>query len=161
MGKQKVIDALVEGGKATPAPPLGPALGQLKVNVKAVIDAINERTKDFAGMKVPVKIIVDEETKEFEIEVGTPPVSQLIKSELKIEKMSQQPGKDFVGNLSMEQVVKIARMKREGMLVRSLKAAVKSVIGTCVSSGVSVEGKDPKEVLKEIDDGKYDDYFKE
>ncbi len=160
MGK-KTIDALVEGGKATPAPPLGPALGQLKVNVKAVIDAINERTKDFAGMKVPVKVIVDEETKEFEIEVGTPPVSQLIKKELGVEKLSQQPGRDFVGNLSMEQVVKIARMKREGMLVKSLKSAVKTVIGTCVSAGVMVEGKDPKEVIKEINEGKYDDYFKE
>ncbi len=161
MGKQRVIDALVEGGKATPAPPLGPALGQLKVNVKAVIDAINEKTKAFAGMKVPVKIIVDEETKEFEIEVGTPPVSQLIKKELGVEKLSQQPGRDFVGNLSMEQVIKIAKMKKEGMLIKSLKSAVKSVIGTCVSAGVSIEGKDPKEILKEIDDGKYEDYFKE
>ncbi len=160
MGK-KTIDALVDGGKASAGPPLGPALGQLKVNVKAVIDAINEKTKVFAGMKVPVKVIVDDETKEFEIEVGTPPVSQLIKNELKIEKLSQQSGKDFVGNLSIEQVVKIAKMKREGMLVNSLKSAVKSVIGTCVSVGVMVEGKNPKEVIKEIDEGKYDEIIKE
>ncbi len=160
MGK-KTIDALVDGGKASAGPPLGPALGQLKVNVKAVIDAINEKTKAFAGMKVPVKVIVDEETKEFEIEVGTPPVSQLIKNELKLEKLSQQSGKDFVGNLSMEQVVKIAKMKREGMLINSLKSAVKSVIGTCVSAGVMIEGKDPKEVIKEIDEGKYDEIIKD
>ena len=161
MGEKKTIDALVEGGKASPAPPLGPALGQLKVNVKAVIDAINEKTKAFAGMKVPVKVTVDTETKEFSIEVGTPPTSQLIKNKLKVEKLSQQAGKDFVGNLTFEQVVEIAKMKRESMLVNSLKAAVKSVIGTCVSAGVSVDGKNPKDVLKEIEQGKYEDYLKE
>ncbi|NPA38377.1 MAG: 50S ribosomal protein L11 [Candidatus Nanohaloarchaeota archaeon] len=161
MGEKKTIDALVEGGKASPAPPLGPALGQLKVNVKEIIDAINEKTKAFAGMKVPIKVTVDVETKEFSIEVGTPPTSQLIKNKLKIEKLSQQPGKDFVGNLSFQEVVDIAKMKKEGMLVNDLKAAVKNVIGTCVSAGVTIDGKDPKRVIKEVEEGKYDDYLKE
>lgn len=161
MGEKKTVDALVEGGKASPAPPLGPALGQLKVNVKAVIDAINEKTKVFAGMKVPVKITVDTETKEFSIEVGTPPTSQLIKNKLKAEKLSQEAGKDFVGNLTFDQVVEIAKMKKESMLVNSLKAAVKSVIGTCVSTGVSIDGNNPKDVLKELEEGKYENYLKE
>ena len=156
MGKKEVIEALVEGGKATPAPPLGPALGQLKLNVKEIIDAINEKTKDFEGMKVPVKITVDTESKEYTIEVGTPPTTQLIKKELGLEKLSQQPGKEIVGNLTMEQVVKIARMKKDSMIVNSLKQAVKSVLGTCLSAGVSVEGKDPRDVIKEVDEGKYD-----
>ena len=158
---EKVVEALVEGGKATPAPPLGPSLSQLKVNIKEVVDAINEKTKDFAGMKVPVKVIVDTETKEFRIEVGSPPVSQLVKKELGLEKLSKQPGKEIVGDLKMEQVVKIARMKMDSMLSRNLKNAVKSIVGACISYGVNVEGKHPKEVLKEIDEGKYDEIIKE
>ncbi len=158
---EKIVEALVEGGKATPAPPLGPSLAQLKVNMKEVIDAINEKTKDFAGMKVPVKIIVDTDTKEFKIEVGSPPVSQLVKKELGLEKLAKQPGKEVVGNLSMEQVVKIARMKKDSMLSKDLKSAVKSVVGACVSYGVNVEDKHPREVIKEIDEGKYDNLVKE
>ncbi len=158
---EKIVEALVEGGKATPAPPLGPALGQLKVNIKEVIDEINRKTKDFAGMKVPVKIIVDTDTKEFRVEVGSPPVSQLIKKELGVEKLAKEPGKEWAGNLSMEQVVKIARMKRDSMLAKTLKGAVKCIVGSCISCGVTVEGKHPKEVLKEIDEGRYDHLLKE
>ncbi len=158
---EKVVEALVEGGKATPAPPLGPSLAQLKVNMKEIIDAINEKTKDFAGMKVPVKVIVDTDTKEFRIEVGSPPVSQLVKKELGLEKLAKEPGKEVVGDLKMEQVVKIAKMKLDSMLAKDLKSAVKSIVGACVSYGVSVEGKHPREVIREIDEGKYDDIIKE
>ena len=83
---EKIINAIVDGGKATAGPPLGPALGPLGVNAGQVIAKINEATKDFAGMKVPVKVIVDTETKEFRVEVGTPPTAELIKKEAKIEK---------------------------------------------------------------------------
>ena len=161
MSKKETVEALVDGGKATPAPPLGPALGQLKVNIKAIIDDINSKTKDFAGMKVPVKIIVDVDTKEYEIEVGTPPTSQLIKKELGLEKLSQTAGKQEVGNLSIEQVIKIARMKKDSMLVNGLKQAVKNVLGSCVSAGVSVEGNPAIEVEKEVDEGKYDSLIKD
>jgi len=152
---KKVVEALVAGGQATAGPPLGPALGPLGVNVLAIVNKINEVTKDYAGMKVPVKVIVDTETKEFEVTVGTPTTSALIVSELKIEKGSGSPKAQKVGNLSMEQVVRIARMKQTELLSPNLKAAVKEVLGSCVSMGVTVEGKDPKEVQKEIDEGKH------
>jgi len=153
---KKVVEALVAGGQATGGPPLGPALGPLGVNVLAVVNKINEATKDYAGMKVPVKVIVDTETKEFEVTVGTPTTSALIVSELKIEKGSGSPKAQKVGNLSMEQAVRIARMKQAELLSPNIKAAVKEVLGSCVSMGVTVEGKDPKEVQKEIDEGKHD-----
>ena len=159
MGEKKTVEALVAGGQATAGPPLGPALGPLGLNVMAVVNKINELTKDFSGMKVPVKIIVDVETKEFEVEVGTPTASALIIKELKIEKGSGDPGKEKVGNLSFEQVVKIAKMKRPELLAKDLKGAVKEILGSCVSMGVTVEGKNPKEVQKEIDEGKYDEVF--
>jgi len=161
MSEKKVVEALVNGGQATAGPPLGPALGPLGVNVLAVVNKINEVTKDFAGMKVPVKITVDTETKEFEVTVGTPTTSALIVSELKIEKGSGSPKAEKVGNLTMEQVVRIAKIKRPEVLAKNLKGAVKEILGSCVSMGVTVEGKDPKDVQKEIDQGTYDELLKE
>ncbi|RJS79982.1 50S ribosomal protein L11 [Candidatus Bathyarchaeota archaeon] len=159
MPEKKVIELLVSGGQATAGPPLGPALGPLGVNVLAVVNKINELTKDYGGMKVPVKVTVDPETKEFEVEVGTPTTSALIVSELKIEKGSATPNTQKVGNLTLEQVLKIAKLKRPELLSKTLKAAAKEVLGSCVSMGVTVEGKDPREVQKEIDEGKYDEIF--
>jgi large subunit ribosomal protein L11 len=156
MTEKKVIEALISGGQATAGPPLGPALGPLGVNVLAIVNKINEVTRDFAGMKVPVKITVDTETKEFEVTVGTPTTSALIVSELKIEKGSAAPKTEKVGDLKMEQLIRIAKVKRAEVLAKNLKGAVKEILGSCVSMGVTVEGKDPKEVQKEIDQGKYD-----
>ena len=161
MGQKKVVEALVSGGKATAGPPLGPALGPLGVNVVAIVNKINELTKDFAGIKVPVKVIVDVETKEFEVEVGTPPTVALIVKELGIEKGSGKPNVEKVGNLTMEQVKKIAKIRMSKSYAKSLKAAAKEVLGVCVSMGVTVEGKEPKEVQKEIDKGVYDKVFQE
>jgi large subunit ribosomal protein L11 len=152
---KKTVEALVAGGQATAGPPLGPALGPLGVNVLAIVNKINEVTKDYAGMKVPVKVIVDPETKEFEVTVGTPTASALIVSELKVEKGSGSPKAQKVGDLSMEQLVKIAKMKRVQLLASDTKRAAKEILGTCVSMGVTVEGKDPREVQKEIDEGKH------
>jgi large subunit ribosomal protein L11 len=155
------ISSLVEGGKASGGPPLGPALGPLGVNIGAVIDAINEKTKDFDGMKVPVKVLVDPVTKEFEIEVGTPPTSALILKELGVEKGSGDVMNEIAGNLTLDSIKKVANMKRSGMLAGSLKAAVKEVLGTCISMGVNVEGKSPKDFLKEIEQGLHDDALME
>jgi len=159
MSEKKVVEALVSGGQATAGPPLGPALGPLGVNVLAIVNKINEITKHYAGMKVPVKIMVDPETKEFEVSVGIPTTSALIVSELGVEKGSGTPKTQKVGNLSMEQVIKIAKIKRAELLARNLKRAVKEVLGSCVSMGVTVEEKDPKEVQSEVDEGKYDALF--
>ncbi|NIW10567.1 MAG: 50S ribosomal protein L11 [Gammaproteobacteria bacterium] len=161
MSEKKVIEALISGGQATAGPPLGPSLGPLGVNVLAIVNKINEVTKDFAGMKVPVKITVDTETKEFEVTVGTPTTSALIVSELKIEKGSGTPKTEKVGDLTMEQLIRIAKVKQAEVLAINLKAAVKEILGSCVSMGVTVEGKDPKDVQEEIDQGKQDELLKE
>jgi len=161
MSEKKVVEALVSGGQATAGPPLGPALGPLGVNVLAIVNKINEVTKNYSGMKVPVKITVDTETKEFEVSVGTPTTSALIVSELGVEKGSGAPKTEKIGNLSMEQVVRIAEVKGTELLAKNLKAAAKEVLGSCVSMGVTVEDKDPREVQKEIDEGKHDALLKE
>jgi len=157
MADKKIVELLVSGGQATAGPPLGPALGPLGVNVMMIVNRINELTKDYAGMKVPVKVAVDPETKEFDVSVGTPTTSALIVSELKIEKGSGTPHSTKVGNLTMEQVLRITKIKRHELLAKNLKLAAKEVLGSCVSMGVTVEGKDPREIQKEIDEGKYDD----
>jgi large subunit ribosomal protein L11 len=159
MPEKKVVELLINGGQANAGPPLGPALGPLGVNTMAVVNKINELTRDYAGMKVPVKVTVDVENKTFEIALGTPTASALIVSELKIEKGSGTPNTAKVGNLSMEQVVRIAKIKRPELLAPTLKSATKEMLGTCVSIGVTVEGKDPREVQKEIDEGKYVELF--
>ncbi len=156
MADLKVVEALVNGGQATAGPPLGPALGPLGVNVLAIVNKINEVTQDFSGMKVPVKVSVNTETKEFEVSVGTPTTSALLVSELGVTKGSGVPNTEKIGDLTMEQVMKIARMKRADVLGRDMKAAVKEVLGTGVSMGVTVLGKDPREIQKEIDEGKHD-----
>ena len=159
MGEKKVIEMLVNGGQTNAGPPLGPALGPLGVNIMAIVNKINEVTKDYAGMKVPVKINVDTEDKTFEVSVGTPTASALIVAELKIEKGSGTPNTVKVGNLSMEQMVRIAKIKRAELLSPTLKKATKEMLGTCVSLGVTVEGKDPREMQKDIDAGSYEQLF--
>lgn len=166
MEDKEIIDTLVDGGKAAPGPALGPKLSIMKINVQDVFKKINEKTKEYSGMKVPVKIIIDKKTKQFEITVGTPPVSSLIKKELGIElaKITEEEktaGKTTVGNLTFDKVVKIAKLKQEELLANDLKSAVKQVVGTANSlTGVQIEGKRPKDVIKEIDEGKFDGFLK-
>ena len=150
-----VVEVLIEGGKASSGPPLGPALGPLGVNIKEVVSSVNALTKDYAGMEVPVKITID--GGKVNITVGTPPTAALIKKELGIEKAKTDSTSDYTGDISLEQLKEIAKKKKEGMLASSLKKAVKEIIGTCVSMRLKVEGKDAKEIQKEIDEGKYDE----
>jgi large subunit ribosomal protein L11 len=147
-----IINLLVEGGKATAGPPLGPALGPLKVDVNKVVEEINKKTKEFEGMKVNVKVIVDE-NKNFRIEVGTPPTSALILKEIGAEKGAKSK-EEVPGNISLEQVIKIAKIKRGSSLSKSLKSVVLEVLGTCLSMNVTCEGRNPKEIIKEIKEGK-------
>jgi large subunit ribosomal protein L11 len=159
MADKKVVELIVSGGQANAGPPLGPALGPLGVNIVAIVNKINEVTKEYAGMKVPVKISVDTEDKTFEVTVGTPTASALIVAELKVEKGSGTPNTEKVGDLTMEQVMRIAKVKHPQLLASTLKGATKEVLGTCVSMGVTVEGKDPREVQTEIDQGNYEELF--
>ncbi|MEZ0346558.1 MAG: 50S ribosomal protein L11 [Infirmifilum sp.] len=156
----KVVSLLVEGGKATAGPPIGPALGPLGLNVMQVVKKINELTQEYAGMRVPVKVIVNTENKTFEVEVGTPTTAALIVKELKIEKGAHQSTKEWVGNLSIEQVIKIARVKMREMGAKTLKAAVKTVAGTCQSMGVTIDGKPPKQFIADMEKGIYDDILR-
>ena len=142
------VEVLVEGGKATAGPPIGPALGPLGLNVVEVVNKINEMTRDFKGMKVPVKIIVDPATKSYELKVGTPPASALIMQRAGIEKGAGDSTP--VGNITMQDVVEIARMKKMDLLGKSLKEKAKEIAGTCVSMGVTIEGMNPKEIIKKI-----------
>ena len=157
----ETVEILIDGGKATPGPPLGPAIGPLGINMMQVVEQINQKTADFEGMKVPVKVIMDTSTREFEVTVGTPPTTALIMDELKIEKGSQDPGMDKVADLKIEQALKVARMKFDALLSADYKHATKEVVGTCVSMGITVEGKDPREVQKEISQGVYDEQLVE
>lgn len=151
------VKVLVEGGKASPGPPLGPALGPLGVNVGQVVAKINEKTGSFSGMKVPVIVVVDKKTRQFDVEVGSPPVSALIKKELGVEKGAKTSGTEVVGNLSLAQAINIAKLKSGSTLAKDLKASLKEVLGTCVSLGVTVDGKDAREVQREITEEKHDE----
>lgn len=165
MPGKDTIDMLVEGGKAGPDPGSAQKLSAYKLNIGDVFKKVNERTAEYKGMQVPVKIIIDKDTKEVEIEVGIPPVTSMVKKELGIEKakFSEEDvaaGKTVLGSISIEQCVKIAKLKMDQMLVKDLKAAVKQVVGVIGSmKGIQIEDKSPKEILKEIDEGKWDSAF--
>lgn len=156
----EVVESLVEGGKASAAPPLGPALGPLGVNIVEVVDKINEKTKMFGGMQVPVKIIVDSKTKKFNVEVGIPPITSMLKKELNTKTLAKvtESGIELPGDLAFEKIVEIAKAKDS--LSGDLKSRVKQVLGTCLSSGVKIDGKNAKDVQKEVDEGKYNSKIK-
>jgi large subunit ribosomal protein L11 len=159
MSETKIVEVLVSGGQATAGPPLGPTLGPLGLNVLAVVNKINELTKSYAGMKVPVKVEVNLNNKQFEVSVGIPTTSALIVRQLGITKGSGMPNIEKVGDLSMEQVVMVITQKQGTLLAKNSKGAVKEVLGSCSSMGVTVDGKEPTTVQKEIDDGMYDEFL--
>ncbi|MFX1514981.1 MAG: 50S ribosomal protein L11 [Promethearchaeota archaeon] len=154
----KTIEALVDAGQATPGPPLGPALGPLGVNIKAVIDEINKKTQQFKGMRVPVIIEVDD-SRNFSIDVGVPPTSSLLLKEAGVEKGSGTPNTEKVGNITFDQCIKVAHMKQESMLAINLQSAVKEVVGTCASLGLTVDDEEPKAIIDAINKGDFDKYF--
>lgn len=159
MGEKKVVNAMVSGGEASAGPPLGPALGPLGINILQVVNSINEKTRDFPGMKVPVKVEVDSETKKFEVEVGIPPTAALLFKESGITKGSGTAGTNFAGNVSMDSILKVSKTKLDISYATTLKSCCKEIIGSCLSHGMKVEDKMAKEVYKDIDSGKYDSLF--
>ncbi len=150
----QTLDAMVEGGKATAAPPLGPALGPLGLNIGQVISEINKKTADFKGMQVPIKITVEAD-KSFSISVGTPPASALIKKEAGLEKGSGNPLADKVADIRIEQVIKVAKMKADDLSGVDMSQRCKEVCGTCNSMGVMVEGMSGRDAIKAITEGKW------
>ncbi len=157
------IKCLIEGGKASPAPPLGPALGPTGVNIGAVIGKINQETSKFSGMKIPVTIIIKPD-KSFDLVVGLPTTSGLILKEAGVAKgghgsTEEVPEEPFIGNITMDQILKIAEIKKEGSFASSTKTLVKEILGTMLSCKITCEGKDPREVQKEVDKGVFDSRF--
>ena len=142
------VSVLVEGGKASAGPPLGPALGPLGVNVGQVVAKINEETRQFAGMRVPVVVRVDPATRSFTLVVGRPPVAALLLKEAGKEKGSGKSKTESVGDVSLDAITKIAEAKGSDLFGAGLDERVNQVIGTCVSMGITVDGKDPREVLR-------------
>jgi len=155
MAEKKSFNFVVVGGEANAGPPIGPALGPLGLNVPMVVKKINELTAEFKGMKVPVVVEVGED-KSFNVIVKLPPTSALLLKEANAQKGSSKPGTEWVGDIKFESVVKVAKAKFDAMSAKTLKGAVKTVLGTCVSMGIKVEGKNPKEVIQEVDKGIWD-----
>jgi large subunit ribosomal protein L11 len=145
-----VVNGLIEGGKATGGPPFGPALGPLGVNTAKIVEEINAKTKAFEGIKVPVKVTVIKETKEFKVEVGSPTTSALILKELGLQKGGKVK-EEVAGNITLEQVKKIAKAKDMSMYGNTFEAKVKQVIGTCKSMNITVEGIGARDMLRKIE----------
>ncbi len=159
LAENKTISALVVGGEASAGPPLGPALGPLGVNVMAIVKEINELTKNYTGMRVPVKITVETETKQFNVEVGIPTAAALIVKESGIPKGSGTPKAATVGNMTVDQLIKIASLKIQQSYGSSTKSVAKEIAGSCVSMGVTIDGKPAREFIEEINQGKWDEAF--
>jgi len=155
------IKLLVEGGNMSPGPALSQKLGPVGINMGQVIQKINDATKNFQGLKVPVELDVDTGTKEFDVNVSSPPVAELLKKELAIEKGSGLQSKMQAANASIEQIISIAKTKLPNMLCNDLKSAVKTIVGTCGSLGILVENKQAPKIEKEIVSGKYDKEIQE
>ena len=138
---QKVVGYIklqIPAGKATPAPPVGPALGQHGVNIMAFTKEFNERTKDHAGLIIPVVITVYAD-RSFSFITKTPPAAVLIKKACKIESGSAVPNKTKVAKISKADVQKIAEMKMPDLNAASVEAAMSMIAGTCRSMGITVE----------------------
>jgi len=162
MSEKKIeVKALVTGGSASGGPPIGPAVGPTGINIKDVVDAVNEKTMMFKGLTVPVRILCDPETKQFEIFVETPSTASLLLKELGAEMGSKRPGEEVVGDLTIDQIINVAKGKRDKFLDKTFKSCVKTVIGTVLSIGATVEGQNPKDIQKAIDNGDYDKQIKE
>ncbi|MDP2946583.1 MAG: 50S ribosomal protein L11, partial [Nanoarchaeota archaeon] len=155
-----LIKLLVEGGNMTPSPAIAQQLGPMGINIGQVISQVNTATSNFKGITVPVHLNVDTKTKKFTIRILSPPTSELIKKEIGVEKGSGARMKQKVGNLAIEQIIAIAKSKHDHLLSNSFLSSLKSVIGTCMAVGTMIENKDPKEVLKEIEEGKYNQEIK-
>jgi len=151
-----IIKLLIDGGSMTPGPAVAQQLGPMGINMGKVISDVNEATKEFKGMKVPVELDVDEKTKEFTVQTSSPPTSELLKKELKLEKGTADHKNEKVGNASIEDIIKVAKVKFSSMLEKEFKSAIKSILGTCASIGIFVENQEPNELIEKVAEGKFD-----
>ena len=155
---ETTISVIVEGGKASAGPPLAPALAPMGVNIGELVADLNKQTAAFAGIKVPVKVIVDTGTKKWRFDIGSPATSEMIKKELGIEKGRTGGAEDpkIVGDISFDKIVEIAKAKQSSSLAKGVKAGACEVLGVCVSLGATVDSQDAKEVLVKVKAGEFD-----
>lgn len=133
-----IIKLQIEAGKANPAPPIGPALGQHGVNIMEFCKAYNDKTKDKMGQVIPVVLTVYSD-RSFEFKLKSPPAAELIKKALNLPKGSGRPNKDKVGKLNRKQLLDIAKQKLDGLNSYDDEAAIKMIAGTARSMGVDTD----------------------
>jgi large subunit ribosomal protein L11 len=158
---EKSFNFIVNGGKATGGPPIGPALGPMGVNIMAIVNEINAQTKEYDGLPVPVDVVIDTDTKKYTVKVGMLTTFALISQTAKLDKGSGTPNTAYVADITMDQLVSIAKKKRAGLYAATLKTAVREVLGTCQSAGVTVEGRPAKDVQDAIKAGEFDEKLAE
>ena len=132
------------------------------VNIDEILKELKETVKDLDDVEVEIRIMVSENG--YNILIETPSVGELVKKELKVEKLKiseedKAKGITSVGDLKFEQVVKIAKIKRHEIFAKDFKKVVKQIVSACLSMPITIEGKNPKEILKEIDEGKWDSFL--
>lgn len=132
-------------------------MGPTGINIKDVVDEINKQTEIFKGLKITVRIECNPETKQFEIFIETPSTASLLLKEVGVEKGSSTCSEEKIGNLTFEQIQKVVDAKKDKFLEKTYKACIKTVLGTALSVGLTVEGEDPRIIQKRIDDGEYSD----
>ena len=157
---KKTLKFIIEGGKATPGPPIGPSLSPYKVNVVEVVNVINNATKDYEGLPVPVEVTVDTDTRKFEVKVGIPTTTALLMKFAGAKEPTGDPAHKKIGDVKFEDIIKIAIIKKEQLSAKTLKSAVKTILGTARAIGVSIESKDPRDVVRLVDQGFYDELIK-
>jgi large subunit ribosomal protein L11 len=141
MAKEILVQVKLQapGGQATPAPPIGPALGQHGINIGQFVSQFNERTKELNGTIVPV-VITQYVDKSFTFEVKSPPAAVLLKQAAQVAKGSSVPNKEKVGKVTSDQVRKIAEAKFKDLNAYSVEQAMKIIAGTARSMGIEIEG---------------------
>ena len=155
-----IVKLIVDGGDMKPGPAVAQQIGPLGINMGKVISDVNTATSGFKGTKVPVEIDVDSKSKTYKIKVFSPPVAELIKKELGLDKGSGSAGIYQVGNIPLERIIDIAKTKQSSLLAKDLKTAVKLIVGTCVSLGVLVDNKHGRDIERDIEAGVYDNEIK-
>jgi large subunit ribosomal protein L11 len=158
---EKTFNFIVNGGRASGGPPIGPAIGPMGVNIMQIVNEINSKTAEYDGLPVPVEVVIETDTKQFQVNVGMLTTFALISQATGIDKGSGEPNREFAANLTFDQLVNIAKKKSNGIYAASLKAAVREVLGTCQSAGVTVDGMHAKQVQEAIASGEYNDKFTE
>ena len=151
-----IIKLLIEGANMKPSPAIAQQLGPIGLNINKIILDVNNLTKNFKGMKIPIELDINDKTKEIKIKTSLPPTAELLKKELGIELGSADHKNVKVANASIEDIIKIVKIKYSEMLEKDLKNAVKSILGTCLSLGVLVENENPKNIIEEVNQGKFD-----